>query len=247
MPTQRRKPRARETRYALSCLQRYRVMREGTTLCAALVVVLAMAVSPGVGVARRRQSMAAAMLLAVALSGAQVLLSMPRDSTVTAVQPRYPIDFGDSEFYDHFRFGRRDFFRLLKGLDLANVVDVHAPRYIRIGRRLVRTDWALLVLLKRSGSVAAYKDVRWLIGGSKTGLCTTFLYMLEYVYNGFCDRCTSLLPWQHYLQTFEKVLKDKGSPFDGLVVSTWKLSPRSPRLVPRHVWLCARTSELVCG
>jgi hypothetical protein len=203
---------------ALKCLQRYQVMRGGTTLCAALVALVAIAVAPGTGAARRQQTWAAAMLLASAVSGAQVLLSMPRDHTATTLQRRYPIDFEETEFFDHFRFGRLQFYQLLRGLNLANAVDVHAPKYIHIGRRLVRTDWALLVLLKRLASAAPYKDLRWLLGGSKTSLCTTFLHMLEYMYHGYCHKCTSLMPWQSYMTDFANLLQAKGSPYNNLVV-----------------------------
>ena len=153
----------------------------------------------------------------MALAGARLLLSLPRDATSTAVPPRSPIDFGESEFKDHFRFGRADFFRLLSALGLANPNNMHAPRYMRIGRRLARTDWALMLLLKRLASPSPYKDLRWILGGSKTLLCACFLHMLQLLHTKFCSKCTSLLPWQDYMLDFERMLQDAGSVFDGLI------------------------------
>lgn len=75
---------------------------------------------------------------------------------------------------------------MLHGLRLANVHNVHTPRYMKVGNRLLRTDWSLMVFLKRMSANITYKDLRFVVGGSKTALCETFLHMLEYIYTKFC-------------------------------------------------------------
>ncbi len=77
---------------------------------------------------------------------------------------------------------------MLHGLRLANVHNVHTPRYMKVGTRLLRTDWSLMVFLKRMSANITYKDLRFVVGGSKTALCETFLHMLEYIYTKFCPR-----------------------------------------------------------
>jgi len=50
---------------------------------------------------------------------------------------------------------------------------------MKVGARLLRTDWSLMVFLKRMSANITYKDLRFVVGGSKTALCETFLHMLE--------------------------------------------------------------------
>ena len=194
---------------AFSCLQRYKIMRDSAAMAGSTVRLLALAHAQATTASRRARLRAATVLLLGALAGARLLLSTPRDHSATYVPLRFPIDFHESEFRDHFRFSRDDFFRLLSAMHLANLNDVRGPRYMRICRRLVRTDWALMVLLKRMASPAAYKDLRFVVGGTKTALCVTFLWMLERVFNNHCHKCTSLLPWEDYMEDFAAMLRAK--------------------------------------
>ena len=117
------------------------------------------------------------------------------------------------------RFTKADFYRLLQGFDLANVYQPHTPRWIRVGAhgRLARSDWALMVLLKRMSAAATYKDLRYVLGGSKTMLCDTFLHVLSHVFRLKADRAKSLLPWEDYMLSFTQMMRKKGSPYGMLV------------------------------
>ena len=64
------------------------------------------------------------------------------------------------------------------------------------------------------------KDMRFVLGGSKTAMCATFLHMLGHIYRTHCAKCTSLMPWEAYMTEYAAMLQAKGSPFDGLVVGT---------------------------
>ena len=63
---------------------------------------------------------------------------------------------------------------------------------MKVGDRLLRTDWSLMVFLKRMSANITYKDLRFVVGGSKTALCETFLHMLEYIYTKFCPRLVAV-------------------------------------------------------
>ena len=156
-------------------------------------------------------------MVLVAVASAQLLLALPRDNSATAIPPRGVVDFGEAEFMDHFRFSRRDFYRLLAGLEMAHVADPTLPRYMHVGTRVVRTEWALLVLLKRLTCCSTYKDLRFVLGGSKTTMCKTFLHVLHHVYVSKCDRVTSLLPWEDFMLDFVDMWRARGSPFEWLV------------------------------
>ena len=192
MPTQLSQPRLRGPRCALNVLQRHRLMKALAVHASALPVLLALACPGRLDLGSRIRAVATALLLLNAMAGAQLLLSLPRDNSATLVRPRHPLDFGEAEFKDHFRFSRSDFFRLLTAFGLANVHDVHSARYIKVGTRMVRTDWSLMVLLKRLSASVTYKDLRFVVGGSKTAVCETFLHLLEHLYNVFCPRCGQL-------------------------------------------------------
>ena len=217
MPTQLKRPRLRKPRLALSVLERYKVLREAGSLSTYMPVLLALSHAPAASVGQRARSRALALLLLSMLAGAQLLMSLPRQHQASTIYPRCPDDFGDDEFRDHFRFRKPDFYRLLVGFELANIHGPQLARYMHIGARVVRTDWALMVLLKRMASTATYKDLRFVVGGSKTAVCSTFLHMLEYLYNNFTDRVTSLLVWEDHMLGFATLMQAKGSPYDGLV------------------------------
>ena len=63
---------------------------------------------------------------------------------------------------------------------------------MKVGTRMVCTDWSLMVFLKRMSANITYKDLRFVVGGSKTALCDTFLHLLEYIYSTFCPRLLSV-------------------------------------------------------
>lgn len=217
MPTQLKRPRLRKPRLALSVLERYKVLREAGSLSTYMPVLLALSHAPAASVGQRARSRALVLLLLSMLAGAQLLMSLPRQHQASTIYPRCPDDFGDDEFRDHFRFRKPDFYRLLIGFELANMHGPQLARYMHVGARVVRTDWALMVLLKRMASTATYKDLRFVVGGSKTAVCSTFLHMLEYLYNNFTDRVTSLLVWEDHMLGFATLMQAKGSPYDGLV------------------------------
>lgn len=172
----------------------------------------------GTSTARHRR-LRRIMLLVISYCG--LVLVQPRMHDSSSADARCSDSFGEHEFKDHFRFRKEHFFKLLGALGLGCPHSPTTPRWIRVGRRgrrsLVRSDWALQVLLKRISSPSPYKDLRHIVGGSKTVLCDIWLYVLKYIYTNFTSRCMSLLPWESYMLDFARVLRDKGSPFDNLV------------------------------
>ena len=189
MPTQLLCPRVRGPRLALNVLQRHKMLKALAVNTSVLPILLALAGHAQLPINDRIRAVVSSILLLHAMAGAQLLLSLPRDNTATPLRPRYPLDFNEAEFKDHFRFSRSEFFRLLEAFHLSNVNDVHSPRYVLVGTRMLRTDWSLMVLLKRMSAGVTYKDLRFILGGSKTALCAAFLHLLEYMYTSFCPRC----------------------------------------------------------
>ena len=49
-----------------------------------------------------------------------------------------------------------------------------------------------MVMIKRLASTCTYRDLKKVLGGSKTLLCETFLYMLGYVYARYRQRLCDL-------------------------------------------------------
>lgn len=140
--------------------------------------------------ARRRLLLAAA----VRVSGA--LLLLPRISEDVASPRKRMTDWTEGTFKEDFRFRKRDFLRILHGMGLADVQDPTRPRWLRVGtdgrQSLVCSAWALMVMIKRLASTCTYRDLKKVLGGSKTLLCETFLYMLGYVYARYRQRLCDL-------------------------------------------------------
>lgn len=63
---------------------------------------------------------------------------------------------------------------MLHGLRLANVHNVHTPRYMKVGNRLLRTDWSLMVFLKRMSANITYKDLRFVVEEAKPPFAKPF-------------------------------------------------------------------------
>jgi hypothetical protein len=146
----------------------------------------------------------------------------PRTHHVSATPLRLTHDFEEDEFKDHFRWRPAHFMQLLAAFDLVSAQDATSPIWMRVGRRgrqsWIRSDWGLMVLLKRLASASTYKDLRFVLGGNKTLLCDTFLFMLRRTYRQYATHtCSSLLKWEHYMLPFAKLLKDKGSPYENLI------------------------------
>ena len=93
----------RGPRWALKVLQRYTVHRDAVTLSVLLPFIVARAQDPAAPVLCRIRARMWGLLCVMAISSAHLLLCMPRDNSVTAIPQRYPSDFGDAEFVDHFR------------------------------------------------------------------------------------------------------------------------------------------------
>ena len=96
-----------------------------------------------------------------------------------------PDTFPDWEFTGHFKFRPQDFMRVLRALGLT--CPDGCPIFLRIGdnaqcQSVVRSDWAFAVLVKRLATGGRYRDLQAVLGGSKTVLCNTFLYMLTFLY-----------------------------------------------------------------
>ena len=103
MPTHLQRPRIRGPRLALTVLERHKVLRALGSHLVVLPLLLAL-VGPGLlPAADRARTLAISLLVMQAMMGAQLLLAMPRDNTMSSIQQRSPHDFGEAEFKDHFR------------------------------------------------------------------------------------------------------------------------------------------------
>lgn len=110
MPTQLLRPRVRGPRLALTVLERHKVLRSLGSHLTVLPVLLALAGCGRLPAGDRERTLAICMLVMQAMTkyqstmtGAQLLLAMPRDNTVRFKRQKSPYDFGEAEFKDHFR------------------------------------------------------------------------------------------------------------------------------------------------
>lgn len=195
MPTQLKRPRAREVRTLLSLVEQHHLLLQIVRLVAewrraGRDASLTQDPYARWNLARRRLLLAAA----VRVSGA--LLLLPRISEDMACARKRMTDWTEVTFKEDFRFRKHDFMRILHGMGLGDVHDSNRPRWIRVGtdstQSLVCSAWALMVLIKRLASTCTYRDLKKVLGGSKTLLCETFLYMLGYVYARYHRRLCDL-------------------------------------------------------
>ena len=103
MPTQLLRPRVRGPRLALTVLERHKVLRSLGSHLTVLPVLLALVGYGRLPAGDRARTLAICILVMQAMTGAQLLLAMPRDNTVCFKRQRSPYDFGEAEFKAHFR------------------------------------------------------------------------------------------------------------------------------------------------
>ena len=147
------------------------------------------------------------MLGLFSIVGTEML--MPRLSDCPVKAKRMPEEFAIPEFHGHFKFRKHDFYRVLAAIGLTQQ-HTRDPIWLRVGsgdtKSVVRSDWALAVLIKRLATGCRYRDVQAVMGGSKTALCVTFLHMLELLFNKYRDRLGDLKFFRHSLPDFVRLL-----------------------------------------
>ena len=173
----------------------------------------------------RRQRMRTLILQLFRIISTLVLL--PRITDCPAEPRRDHSAFDDENFRGHFRFRKQDFFRILAAVGFTDAV-TGSPTWLRIGadgtQSLVRSDWALMVLLKKLATGASYKDIMRVVGGSKTVLSNAYLHLLEYLFVKYRERLCDFTFFRDQVTDFLRLMDDLTQhlhgircPYDGLV------------------------------
>ena len=144
---------------------------------------------------------------------------MPRVNDCPSRAKRDSTCFSDDEFRGHFKFRKHDFMRVLQALGLTTQDGHHRPVCLRVGRPgthcIVLADWALMVLIKRLSTGGRYRDLAAVLGGGKTVLCTTFLYMLEWLYTKYKRRLRDLKFFRARIPDFIQLLENLSQHLHG--------------------------------
>ena len=160
MPTQLWAPRERAPRTYLSVMQRHDLLHKVRGLVRRWCALHRLA-TRALPLAQRLHVLHMQRLVHLALRGCRVMWTLPRSQHAAHIPAKYPSDFNDDEFRDHFRFLKKDFVRIMGAMGLGSPQDPTQPTWIHVGRRgrqsVVRTDWMLRVFCKRLSSTAPYK------------------------------------------------------------------------------------------
>ena len=136
-----------------------------------------------------------------------------------------PEDFTDDEFIEQFRFRKPHFMRILHCLkDFDDTPFVLAGQPIRLlivsGKKhgiRVRSDKALMILLRRLSYPCRWCYLQLILGGSRTELSDTYNHMLKLMYFRYSPLTTSLHCYRYQFGRFANHLASFGCPFDNLV------------------------------
>jgi hypothetical protein len=101
------------------------------------------------------------LLLLMSMISSAFLTQVPRMTDDTALPRKGPNHFEEIQFKDHFRFRKRDFYRVLSAMGMTVQPGNPTPVILHIGKQgtqsLVSSDWAFMVLLKRLSSACQYR------------------------------------------------------------------------------------------
>ena len=161
----------------------------------------------------------ARILLLSILAYTGMMLMIPRISDCLVKEKRMPDTFPDWEFTGHFKFRPQDFMRVLRALGLT--YPDGCPIFLRIGdnaqcQSVVRSDWAFAVLVKRLATGGRYRDLQAVLGGSKTVLCNTFLYMLTFLYRKYKIRLGDFKFFRKHIPDFVKLFNNLCQKYHGI-------------------------------
>jgi hypothetical protein len=194
MPTVLKKPRPREPRLLLSLMEQHDILADVRQLCDYWRELRRK--RRGAPADQNRAMWQKQRRVAAAIAYSNTLLLMPRMSDDVASPKRSMVDWPEITFKEDFRFHKTHFMRLLAAVGLCTENDRGRPRWIRVGQpgrqSVVSADWAMMVLMKRLASTASYRDLKKILGGSKTALSDTFLHMLGYLYHRYSRRLSDL-------------------------------------------------------
>lgn len=213
-----KKPRAREPRLMLTLMEQHDILGDLRQLCERWRQL-------------RRKRRAAPdqearaiwrklRRIAAAIAASSALLLMPRMSDDVAGPKKTIQDWPDITFKEDFRFHKAHFMRLLAAVGLCTEADRGSPRWIRVGQpgrhSVVPADWALMVLLKRLASTASYRDLKKILGGSKTVLSDTFLHMLGYMYHRYSRRLSDLAWYEPHIHILAGLTQEHCWKYNGM-------------------------------
>ena len=147
MPTHRRHPRAHACRLFHTTLETQKLLTVVKDTTELLLAIHNHTTMPS---AQKRRAI---VLLLAVMTGSASLLTVPRMTDHIARPQKNHTRFEEVQFKEHFLFGTDG------------------------TQSTIDSDWAFMVLLKRLSSGCHYRDIKCVLGGSKTALSNTFLHV----------------------------------------------------------------------
>lgn len=153
------------------------------------------------------------------------LLSIPRLRSRSHGAFKSMEVFTSEEFLEQFRFRKEHFFQILEAIK-----DEHGrplaidgvPSMLSFGRSghttWIRSDHAMMIMLRRLAFPCRWCDLQMLLGGSRTVLSDAYNYMTNILFDRYSNLICDVGIWRNDFVHFARHLHQLGCPHDNVVM-----------------------------